>query len=183
MQHNGTPREIARNEEEMKKVVFAGHSFIRRFERYLQQHPLKLPVSEITWCYKGGWKIPDLRSDLENLPDRTVFNSIIYLEIGTNDLCNKFCNPAKLAADVCRLAVDLLSRGAAFIIIGEPLHRYGPALVKYGGRTPCFTDAANELVRELHRLCQGLKHVKVWKHTKIAPPSSIYPIPGSAGQI
>ena len=115
------------------KVVFGGHSYIRRLRDYTSKHPFNFPnhpIVEQQFCCQGGWKLPDLSQELSWLTDTTVNNSILYLEIGTNDLCNPNLNPLKLSADVVDLCCSLLSRGAAFVLIGEPLPRFGGALLK-----------------------------------------------------
>jgi len=153
------------------KVVFGGHSFIRRLKQYTTNYPLT--ISNPIFCCGGGWKLPKLTQALKNLPDTTFRDSTIYLEIGTNDLCSPNCNPQDLAADICCLCRDVLARGAVFVVIGEPLPRFGPALAKLGDRTPSFADAVKILGRSLRSFTQSMTNVKVWEHRRIAPSLSI----------
>jgi hypothetical protein len=159
------------------KIVFAGHSFIRRLRDYCNYHPFQFPehpITESSFCCQGGWKLRGISSGLSSLSNLSVSNSIVYLEIGTNDLCDRVCQPKALAASICALAVSVLARGAAFVIIGEPLPRYGRALAM----VPNFAIALQELIAELHLLTDTNSQIKVWRHEKIVPKPALSFTPG-----
>jgi hypothetical protein len=158
------------------KVVFAGHSFIRRLREYCSDYPFEFPlhpVLEQRFCCRGGWKIRNLKDALATLSDHTISSAVIYLEIGTNDLCDANCEPKQLAVDVGHLCCDLLSRGAAFVIVAEPLPRFGRALAQLEEKGVNFSRAVTVLVHELRLLLASMPKIKVWRHAKVVPSYSL----------
>ena len=76
--------------------------------------------------------------------------TIVYLDIGTNDLSNPWCNPRALASSIYRCACELQEFvSVRHVIIGEIMRR----------RDPCRSDfeaARNDANSELRRLVEGV---------------------------
>ena len=96
-------------------VLVLGHSFVRRLETFVVLSPLpcvspnfQLPVSSPVHFYGvGGRTVTQLRQ-LDLAVVARCRPTLLILDIGSNDLCNPFCNIHDLRNNIgCNLKEEL----------------------------------------------------------------------------
>ena len=113
----------------MLDFVLFGHSFIRHFERFVNEddsrHNLGLDPSQFRIRFKGlsGLSFAQQqRLQYEEVVVRGV--GIVYFDIGTNDLADPNYNPKTFARDLCSFAEYLqVGLNVKNVIIGQILFR------------------------------------------------------------
>ena len=96
---------------------------------------------------KSVWTDAHLVSDL-NI-------NIVFLDIGSNDLCSMRIAPATLADTIFAFACWLIQQGCNRVMIGEILHR------KQGTLYNARVDETNQ---RLQCLCADQESVRFWQH-------------------
>lgn len=100
-------------------VLVLGHSFVRRLQDFLVREQVKVCGHKVKFCAIGGTQVSTL---MEKLTMMDVANfCMIYVEIGSNDLCNQ--SGDIVALSICDLVTYLRRRGVAQIVFGQILFR------------------------------------------------------------
>ena len=91
---------------------------------------------------------------------RVTRPTIVYLDIGTNDLSNPWCNPRALASSIYRCACELQEFvSVRHVIMGEIMRR----------RDPCRADfARNDANAELRRLVEGSSSIHLYHYRALS---------------
>ena len=113
----------------MRDIVLFGHSFINHLESYIDKdvsrNNLGLDISQYNVRIKGLSGLSFEKRKRLRREERVVRGaSIVFLDIGTNDLANASYDPIKFARDLCSYA-EYLREGfdVGRIIIGQILFR------------------------------------------------------------
>ena len=142
-----------------KKLEFIGHSFLVRLERFIQcqqndkWNNLKLNKAEfdLKFSARGGTKLRELiqlckwntfsacadqTDSISHCPD------IVYIEIGSNDLCSISLTAKSFAKHIISFA-SYLRTGFEIniVIIGQILHRHSPT---------CNYKRSNQIDFDIH---------------------------------
>ena len=132
-------------------VLIYGHSFIRRLNEYLihtkgNYHNLSLDYSQVItqWFGLGG-----LTYEKAIYRHMAIINltspAVIYLELGSNDLCFTHESAQDIFARVQQLVTMLNNLGVARVLIGQVLLRRGVGI-------PLSTPNYNRKVLDLNNL-------------------------------
>ena len=138
-------------------LLVVGHNFVQQ----LQQHwdgmgDLRGHVVEMLGV--RGAKAERFEENLVGV-DLTKF-CVIYVELGTNDLCTRSCN--QVVSDLMSFIAWLAEHApAAKIVVGEILYR-----AKIGGKE--WWDMFNEKVDQVNRqlTLQAGPNFRFWKHAR-----------------
>lgn len=130
------------------EIAVVGDSYVRRLGDYTQllgRKNLNLPdiCSSCTFFGRGGASLYGRKPVREILKIALQIGPRgLYLNIGSNDLCNKGIDPATLARDIIHLAEEAMqSCEDMFIIIGQISKRAAPPDELYNDRvTRCNTE-------------------------------------------
>ena len=115
--------------KETVSVLFLGHSFVNRLERFCLENDDKhnfglVPESHLLF-YKsrGGAKLSDCRKDFKVI--RQVDANLVFLEIGTNDLDSQVMSPEMLAEEVFKSANEIVQNfpEVQMVVVLEVLFR------------------------------------------------------------
>ena len=149
-------------------AVFLGHSFIRRLNEFMKDNPsyynLRLyeNLFDIRCRAQGGLTVFRLIHERYDLYDFGHFTpTIIYLQIGGNDLSKPGISSEKLVNDIVSFANYLHhGKGIPIVIVGELLWRHPH---KVGDEyNPKVVDT-NVLIRQ--KLTTGNKdNICMWRH-------------------
>ena len=156
-------------------VVLIGHSFLKRAQTYLNRRygfynnlNIDHHICQIFWEVKGGMLARHLYNDylsavMNHLPD------IVYVEIGSNDLCDPDLVPADPALEVFHFVTSLLNLGVAYVLVGQVLFRQGSGIpyevVNYNTRVTLMNNlSAAFLTNE--------PQAHFWKHRGMWNPVS-----------
>ena len=110
-------------------VVLVGHSFLKRARHYMYQRygfysnlNIDHNICQIFWEVRGG-----LRADhLYNNYLSAVMNhnpDVVYIEAGSNDLCDPDLVPADPAIEIFNFVNALLNLGVGYVMVGQVLFR------------------------------------------------------------
>ena len=165
--------ELALKYKETVSVLFLGHSFVHRLERFCLENEEKhnfglVPESHLLF-YKsrGGAKLSDCRKDFKVIGQ--VDANLVFLEIGTNDLDSQVMSPEMLAEQVFQCANDIIVNfpEVQMVVVLEVLFRSPVGRFPYNN--PNFASQAylyNERVMQLitaPNLGKASK-VRFWHH-------------------
>lgn len=158
----------------MRVSVF-GHSFVRRLGDYARCESwenLRLDTNEfdVRFFGLGG---SNVRTVQQNLGDISEYQpEIVFVQIGSNDLCKIDCEPEKLALDIISLA-NLLCEGYDVnrVIVGQILKRQEPSSFharRFWHHMQISLETYNERVIQTNRLLESYieKYPKMvyWRH-------------------
>ncbi len=92
-------------------ILLLGHSFVTRLARYAATYHafglnLRLEENEVVFHGVPGTALPQLRLEVDMV--QTLQPTIVFLEVGTNDLRSR--DPDDLAEEVAYFAKSLLDR-------------------------------------------------------------------------
>ena len=141
-----------------RKVLILGHSFVRRLGYFFEGQEIDIRGHQVMFHGWGGATVKDLRDKLLGI-DVTNF-CIVYVEIGTNDLCSELGDI--VASNIWALVAYLRTHGAAQVIFGQILFRTrrgvrGPLVAQFRVRL----EEVNSRMRDWMEL-RG--DVFYWKH-------------------
>ena len=150
-------------------VTVAGHSFVRHLNTYACEnhgfyHNLKLEqyVANVNFVGISGLTVSRLINDhlhavVENQP------SIVYLELGTNDLSDPRLTAKEVGNRILELCRMLLNLGVRRVIIGEITFRVGRGIPQ---KCPDFNYKVLDLNQFLQVHIDGdeLPGVVFWRH-------------------
>ena len=113
------------------RVMLSGHSFLKRLENrnnLIPRDPFTFHGEEflIQFAAHSGCNLESLRFHLGNdMPKQSgKKTNIVYLEIGSNDLCRSANTPAVVAKKIYDLARYLhFDHGVQKVVIGQILQR------------------------------------------------------------
>ena len=150
-------------------VLLYGHSFTRRLNSYLIEkngnyHNLGMSfqLADTTWFGLGGLTIDSARMNHLAIINLTA-PEIVYLELGSNDLCYTDVTPWMAYRHMAALVTYLTNLGVKKIFIGQVLCRKGVGI-------PLSTPDYNRKVREFNTLLlnayghQPWAVAQYWKH-------------------
>ena len=120
------------------RVTVVGHSFIRRLSEdltksmgYYHNFGFKFEVAEVDILEKGGMKIDNAKQHsleiIRSNPD------LVYIELGSNDVCRRWMSPKEIGMDMIDLVDELVRLGVKKVIVRETLYRYGKGVPKRMG--------------------------------------------------
>ncbi len=148
-------------------TLILGHSFVTRLAAYAARYHLcglnlRSVEHEIIFHGIPGATLLNLSQEIDRV--RTLRPTIVFLEVGTNDLCSR--DPDSLALEVISFARTLLATyGVQEVSISQVIYR-DPS--RGGARTPSdFNDRVaryNAIMKDLTAPIQGLRF---WKHRGI----------------
>ena len=136
-------------------AMVIGHSFVRRLQQFHSStfghyFNLGFSYSQLQVVYYGhsGLTVQDvmyyhLASIDQIKPD------IIYLELGTNDLCSPTATPMSVGNDLRLLVTQLLNLGVKFVVTGQVIFRRGRGI-------PRAVPGFNRRVVTLNHYCARL---------------------------
>ena len=147
---------------EKTDALLVGHSYIRRLSRYLGNDEIELEGQNVKFWGFPGATIHSLRR-LALGWDLTKF-SVVYIELGTNDLCGTRSAEA-VAQDLLDLVHLLQGRGATKLVLGEIINRGkmrdgGPSVQEVNNRV----IIVNNTIRERAAQLDGFTS---WKHERL----------------
>ena len=156
------------------QIGIIGHSFVKRMSTHLSQDKdrqwsnLNLPVAQFKVHIKGqgGLTMKQLRSWSPcELGFSKVKPDLVYLEIGSNDLCDFTVMPEVLAKHVAAFADYLcLAHGINTVYVGQVLQRFkmpdtcSLSVAEYKRRAIAYNKALEARLKGT----QG--HVHFWRH-------------------
>ena len=148
------------------RVTVIGHSFITRIDRMLVQQfglqhnfGVNSNIAEVKIMARGGMKTSDLRpqSIAATHPD------LVYLEIGSNDLCGTSTDGPRVGKAIYNLAMGLVQAGVKKVVVGEIIYRVGQGI-------PARVSEYNYRVINLNRYLQTVldqdncEKLALWRH-------------------
>ena len=162
-QQNNVTQELKK-----KKVLIAGSSYVRRLKEFaIEKEAVNLNVKKcnIHWHGVGGNTIDKFReydmSVVKNLsPD------IVFLQIGSNDLCHKTRGEPELVFTKLEAAIkDLQDIGVSHVVVGQ---------IFYRKKADIGVQVFNARVTDFNALCDKELHSqpggKFWKHDGMTAP-------------
>ena len=154
----------------MHDIVLFGHSFINHLESYIDKdvsrNNLGLDISQYNVRFKGLSGLSFEKRKRLRREERVVRGaSIVFLDIGTNDLANASYDPIKFARDLCSYA-EYLREGfdVGRIIIGQILFRDVLPYDEFNAHVVKAND-------EIARLVVDLPNIYFWHHRGFWNPS------------
>jgi hypothetical protein len=124
----------ARGFVEPVRVLIMGHSFVKWLERYVRRDMgmfhnfnFEYNVSEVFMYGVGGRKAKECRyHDLKIVEE--VKPRIVFIEMGSNDLCDPDAKPEVIASDILDLCQDILKLGVSKVVVGQIVERCGQGI-------------------------------------------------------
>ena len=161
-------------------VVVLGHSFMRRLDSFLtRQHGQHFNLgidydrAFIQYVYVGGLTADRARADyvhyvLSLAPD------VVYIELGTNDLCHPRVGPCEVAERLRSLAMDLVHGGVHLVMVGETIPRASRAIPRV---TRGFNDKVMGMNQRLRQLLDPstTDSTRFWRHRGLQQPNVLCP--------
>ena len=147
-----------------RDVVILGHSFIRRLRDFVKSSEVNdnLRLSRcnfsVSFYARGGLTI----DRLANSPELISFPSskdICFLQIGSNDLCDRTKSIGEIATAIFSFANVLIVCGKTKKIIIGQIFRRSPRVTD-----PLFNDRVILLNIRLQSLCNDADNIHFWHH-------------------
>ena len=150
-------------------IVIVGHSFVRRLGDYLRRTygqyfnmGLDFDRAFVTFLHQGGLTAAGAR---RNFVDHIISlgPDIVYIELGSNDLCHPRLSPQDVGDCLQDLANDLIQRGVHFVMLGQVVMRADRAI-------PRATRSYNTKVRHFNAYMTDLfapgtpLPARFWRH-------------------
>ena len=148
--------ELETDEFEAITVLVFGHSFIWRLERFAIErfgmyHNLELEydVARIFFFGLGGMTVDEAR--YEQLGIVLYYRPVlVYIELGSNDLCDSYYKPETVGSELHNLVNDMLHLGVSEVIVGEVIYRNPRGIPKqinnYNDRVNQLNDYINVVI-------------------------------------
>ena len=161
------------------KVLLTGHSFLKRLESYDKSYKtlqLKADDFDLTFSAVGGDNLVLLRDRLGKVipTQKSLKPNIVYIEIGSNDLCSVNNSPDIVAKKIMDITRYLhYGHGVQKVIIGQILQRLRRHQTYF---SRCLSLAAyNKKVQETNEILQKLAlsqkdFMLFWKHKGFTSP-------------
>ena len=192
------------------KIAFVGHSFIWRFEDYLNRNPskdrhFKLQDCEVSFHGVGGLSVYKTMATFEKTL-KDLSPSVIVLHIGDNDVTT--ADPQTIASAIIGNAFNLREATGAKVVINQMMPRYpprGPPPRKRDRKTgrwytaewrpfnPDYNSQALEVNREIERQVssfgeKGVNHhmwrdIVYWPHHFVLFPDQCEPKWSAKGEL
>lgn len=150
------------------KVLILGHSFVRRLHQYLHDinyYSMGLNPSEfsLVWRGVGGLTASRLHQFKDLIKD--IQPTVLYIEIGTNDLCD----PNIVPDDVALLVFNFITTALAdfpylkHVILGQVILRNLAAHSQRFTR-PDFVDSVKLYNALMKGLLKEVRGATLWRH-------------------
>ena len=158
---------------ETAKVLIFGHSYVRRLHHYLIRNRghfnnlgLDYALAQVEWYARGG-----LRADQAFFQYMEVIHDLkphlLYLQLGSNDLCNVGATPRRVSDFLYNIANVALNVGVQRVVIGETFRRKRQGIPR---STPNYNQRVEELNAINHARFSRHPHISVWKHRGFQSP-------------
>ena len=152
-------------------ALIIGHSFVRRMQEFLVDHPLDVG-RQYPYVFtegKGGKTVTTLWSDTQFIS--TIEPRVVVLDIGSNDLCNPSVGPVDLSFKIIELSGFILmsTPGIKAVVIMQIMHRGNHWRPRLGQRNLTeYNSAVDQTNQHLSTQCYqntlpGLKFYNVKK--------------------
>jgi len=150
----------------MANVVIVGHSFTRRLSQWCAEHNqlnlnLENPRFRVFWHGISGATITKPNHAKSLWGELCVVSQleahIVFVDVGSNDLCTLSVTPQDLTRQLLSFAQDILAAGCRVVVIGEILHRFDNEV---------FNRKASEANTMLLEQCELLPGTYFWRHSR-----------------
>ena len=150
----------------MANAVILGHSFTKRLSRWcIENDKVNMALDksrfQVYWHGISGASICNPGHSKSLWAESSVIAEleadIVFLDIGSNDLCCPQTTPEQLSAQILTFAAHLHQRGCSIVIVGEILPRTGA--VHFNSKV----DLTNEL---LASQCNPANGSYFWRHSR-----------------
>lgn len=140
-----------------KAVLVIGHSFIYWLKE--SKPDFNIDNTEVELFGMRGLNVPRLSLELDQFTPGIY--DVVYLEIGSNDICHHTCTPEILSKQIFDLAEKALQRGIARqVVIGNIKLRHGVGLAR---TRPDYCVVARSTNEMLANLAADSPNIKFWK--------------------
>lgn len=147
-------------------ILVLGHSFTRRLQKWcVDNHLANMNLDpnrfQVYWHGISGGTImhPARPKSLWSEMDVAcnLGADIVFLDIGSNDLCDRHTSAEALFQQLLAFARALISSSCRTVVFSQILHRQGSS--DYNSRV----DSTNSLLREA---CDGDSNLIFWSHSR-----------------
>ena len=155
-----------------QRVLVIGHSFVSRLTDYLRRSnnwPTRLDGCTVQLAGFRGATLHRLTSNLDNRLDHF---RVIYVEIGSNDLCEP-CSVDGFVSRLILFAHFLIRRGVSQVVIGEVVFRTERCRYRMGVSLRHYNMAVREANSRLSELCRGNRQLTFHRHRRLYNPNFI----------
>jgi lysophospholipase L1-like esterase len=155
------------------RVTCIGHSFVARLQTFTNQSlptnkfancKLDTTLFQISYIAKSGALIKgrsSLHSEVHRL--HSLSPHMVFLQLGSNDLCNENCEPITLATDIISFARFLrIGYDITYVIIGTILPRMSAGRFQFD--VAAYNRRVNATNQHLHHLASDEAGIHTWKH-------------------
>ena len=155
------------------KILVLGHSFVRRFQFFLNQGRddrtvpgLNLSSVDVHFLGIGGRTVAKILAfDLEHV--RALQPDIVILEIGSNDLCEVGQRPETVGSSIESLVSTLHEvYNVAFIVVCQVIHR-----ATLPSHSPQYNSSVNILNNYLEVVLDPVSFAEFWCHKGLREPN------------
>lgn len=147
-------------------ILILGHSFTKRLQRWcVENHRINMNLDhnrfQVYWHGISGGNLKNAHhpksiwSDAHLVFDLQV--DIVFLDIGSNDLCDPSIHPEDLVQQLLEFTKLLISQGCMIVVVSEILHRQTP------GTYNANVDRTNSL---LCSACRQTSSLYFWTHSR-----------------
>ena len=148
------------------RALVVGHSFVKRLGRMVGSGEKNVRGHDVEFWGFSGATIQRIRQYASRW-DLSKF-CIVYVELGTNDLCSSRSAEA-VVQDLLDLVHLLQERGATKVVLGEILHRR--KMREGGPSVEIFRAKVNVVNSNLRERALVIAGCRVWTHDKVRSAS------------
>ena len=150
------------------RIQIFGHSYVRRLKDYIKQSDnltFSLNLQQPTLVqYSGfpGASVDRLQQNLDVIQDFQP--NLVILIIGTNDLCSPTTTPEQLAADIAKLANNIICIGVSRVLVLPILYRQSSQRPsRYHVDIPWFNERVHQVNGKLADAMKHIERARMWK--------------------
>jgi lysophospholipase L1-like esterase len=148
-------------------IVCIGHSFITRVSRFCNGDNLRLDKTQFSVIFIGqpggttrGPK--SIQTVLHKL--QGIRADLVFLQLGSNDLCDENREPAQVAQDIISIANFIhVAYDVGCVVIGDIIPRLRQDLGSFNVRA----SRANVMI---HQACDAQSQIHFWHHRGFSNP-------------
>ncbi|XP_053388759.1 uncharacterized protein LOC128551858, partial [Mercenaria mercenaria] len=150
------------------RVVLFGHSFVRRFNSFIQSNPehLNIGLSALQFdvnCYGFGGLSLMQRSRLHCVDNKMKGTDLVILDIGSNDLADPLYEPEKFAKDLLSYAGLLIEGlGVKRVVVMQVLPRKSVPFPGYNDNVILANSKLKTEISDSHLPIVFWKHRGMW---------------------
>ena len=155
-------------------VLLFGHSFIHRLATYIDNNPrffnlgIDTRQASVNYYGWGGAKVATLLQKQHFSQIDKVKPEIVFIQVGTCDLCTLNKGPEVVGDDIHKLALKILNKGVRRVIVGQILFRAeagkpdGMSLVDFNKKVQTCNSYLDAVVNDTPRALFW-HHYGFWK--------------------